>query len=637
MAKRAQFKRLVRLAVLLVLAFAGLGYRLVDLQVVQHARLSAQAAKATRSAVLLEARRGDILDANGNPLATTSYDKIVTICANPDLAGSNYLTIAKALAPVLVESEAKLALKLIPRPAETEDGKVLTNAPLQYVMIRRRAPIELWDRISAVMTNLALGPKDRPPTASEKRYFQAVRQKAVYRTKEPLRVYPNGQLAAHVIGYTSPEERRLANNSVTELVGYQGIEESFNEKLAGVCGWRISGVGRTDGKRREQVWMRQQNVEARDGYNVVLTIDSVIQAAVEAALLDAMKRHSPSSACAVVIRPSTGAILAMATLPTFDPAKPAEATRNRVISDRIEPGSTFKIVAASAALNEEVVKLTDRFHCENGVFWYGGRPLRDHDPYNWLTVEEIITKSSNIGTAKLALLLGNDRLYDYIHRYGFGVQTGLPLFAEVTGEVRPVEKWSKITIVQFPMGHGLTVTPLQMAMAMTAVANRGTLMRPMIVDRLEDRDGNIVAKYTPQSVRQVISEDAARQTVQALKTVVSKNGTAPKAALDHYNVAGKTGTAQKVENGRYVNKYYASFVGFFPADNPELCISVTLDEPQDHGYYGGQTAAPVFKQIAEKSARYLGIRPDRDPDEPPANPLATADNTQHVKLPVATQ
>lgn len=637
MAKRAQFQRLVWLALLLVLAFAGLGYRLVDLQVVQHPRLSVLAAKNTSTTFLLEPRRGDILDATGNPLAIATYDKVATICANPDLAGTNYLLIARTLAPILAESEAKLALKLMPRPVVTEDGKVLTNTPLQYVMLRKRVPIELWVKVHAAMTNLALGTPGRVQPLSETRYFQAVREKAVYRTREPLRVYPNGELAAHVLGFTNPEDRRVNDSSVTELVGYEGIEESFDEKLAGVRGWRVTGVGKSDGKRGEQVWMRQQNVEPRDGYNVVLTIDSVIQGAVEAALAEAMKTYAPSSACAVVIRPATGAILAMATRPTYDPAKPSSATRNRVITDRIEPGSTFKIVAASAALNEQLVKLTDIIDCEGGAFWYGGRRLRDDHPHTQLSVEGVITKSSNIGTAKLALMLGNDRLYNYIRQYGFGDKTGIPLLGEVAGGVKPPKEWSKITIVQFPMGHGLTVTPLQMAMAMAAVGNKGVLMRPMLVDRLEDRDGNIVAKYTPQRVRQVISEDAARQTVQALKTVVSKGGTAPKAALDHYTVAGKTGTALKVQNGVYVKKYYASFVGFFPADNPELCISVTLDEPHDNGYYGGLTAAPVFKQIAERSARYLGIRPDRDPDEPPANPLATADDTRPVKPPVVTQ
>jgi cell division protein FtsI/penicillin-binding protein 2 len=217
--------------------------------------------------------------------------------------------------------------------------------------------------------------------------------------------------------------------------------------------------------------------------------------------------------------------------------------------------------------------------------------------------------------------MGEHRLYEYLRSFGFGQRTGIPLPGELPAWVHPVSNWSKVTIAQIPMGHGLTTTRLQMAMAMSAIANKGLLMRPMLVHRLEDRSGNIVARYAPQTVRQVVSPEAAKAMTEALKTVVEKEGTAAKAALEHFTVAGKTGTANKVENGAYVKgKYFSSFIGFLPADNPEICISVTIDEPH-HGYYGGQTAAPIFKRIAELSANYLNIRPDKATDTLTNSPM----------------
>jgi cell division protein FtsI/penicillin-binding protein 2 len=243
-----------------------------------------------------------------------------------------------------------------------------------------------------------------------------------------------------------------------------------------------------------------------------------------------------------------------------------------------------------------------------------------------LTVERIITKSSNIGAAKIGIKLGEQRLYDYMRDFGFGTRTAIPVPGEVPGILHPVKKWSKVSIAQIPMGQGVAVTRLQMMMAMCAIANNGWLMRPMLVDRLEDNDHNVVARYTPQRVKQVISESAAKEMVKALKTVVSSEGTAPSAALEHYTVAGKTGTAQKAEHGVYVpGKYFSSFIGFFPADNPELCISVTMDEPKG-GHYGGETAAPVFHEIAERAANYLNIRPEDGEAPPPVGNGLPGDN-----------
>jgi cell division protein FtsI/penicillin-binding protein 2 len=302
-------------------------------------------------------------------------------------------------------------------------------------------------------------------------------------------------------------------------------------------------------------------------------------------------------------------------LPNYDPnqlSTISPETRDRCITDVMEPGSTFKIVVVSGALNEGIVNLNDPFYCEEGHFEYAGRTLHDHEPFGTLTTEGIITKSSNIGAAKIGIKLGEDRLFDYASDYGFGERTGVPLPGEVAGILHQVKDWSKISIAQIPMGHGVAVTRLQMALAMCALANHGWLMRPMLVKSLVDRSGNVVQQYSPQRVRQVVSEATDEEMIQALKTVVSPDGTAPGAAMKDYLVAGKTGTAQKIENGSYSSdKYMASFIGFFPADNPQVCISIVMDEPKE-GYYGGQVCGPVFREVAERCASYLNIPPDEN-------------------------
>jgi cell division protein FtsI/penicillin-binding protein 2 len=633
MAKRIQYRRLVWLGLLLCLAFAGLGYRLVDLQVLRHEELSAKAQQNTQREFLLEPRRGDILDAKGNLLATTVFVK--RICADPTLIGTNQVEVARVLAPLLQTNESRLVQLLTPVLRRSTNGGTLTNSYGRYVCLSKKVPVETWSRIRAAMTNLAIAVDEKSLSKAQRSFYQTLRQKAIFAQEEQMRVYPNQSLASHVLGYVNAVEKEVDDTPVEEIVGRDGIEHSFNTKLAGVRGWRLT---ETDRKQREVVTLREQDVEPQDGLNVVLTIDSVIQHIVETVLADAMEKHSPISISGIVVRPSTGEILAMATLPNYDPNDlnhtSIEALRNRVIADVAEPGSTFKIVVVSGALNDGTVSLTDTFDCEHGLWFYGGRRLRDHLPYGVLSVEQIITKSSNIGAAKIGVKMGENRLYEYIRNYGFGQNTGLPLQAEVRGIVHPVKEWSKVSIAQIPMGQGIAVTRLQMIMAMCALANKGCLMRPMLVDRLEDRDHTVVAQYTPQRVRQVVSESAVRLMVQALKTVTSPDGTAAKAALEHYTVAGKTGTAQKVENGAYVNKFFSSFIGFFPADKPELCISVTMDEPKQ-GHYGGVVAAPFFKQIAEAAANYLNIRPEDGESSPRLDPIAAPTDNAPVKTAAA--
>jgi cell division protein FtsI/penicillin-binding protein 2 len=625
-----QMRRLVLLGALLGAAFAGLCYRLVDLQVLRHADLNAKSQVFTHEESLLPPQRGDIVDIKGNLLATSV--PAWTVCADPWLIGNRQTEVARAIAPFLQLSETEIVKKINSRTIQNTQGQMTNQS--RYVLLKRKVPMESWQKIKVVMNNLSFGVDEKQLSGAERTFYRNLRQKGVYTDgpQDQLRIYPHHALASHVLGFVGASSVKINGELVEETTGKEGIEATFNSKLAGVRGWRITGKDR---RQREIVPMREQDVEPRDGLRVVLTIDSAIQHIVEAALAEGMEKHSPQSISGIVVRPRTGEILAMATLPNFDPnhldRSSVDARRNRIITDAPEPGSTFKIVVVSGALNDQLVRLTDMFDCENRRFWFAGRELHDHESHGLLSVENIITKSSNIGAAKIGIKMGQDRLFEYIQDFGFGSKTGIPLQGESGGIVHPVRNWSKVSIAQLPMGQGIAATRLQMIMAMGAIANRGWLMRPMLVDRLEDNHRKVVAKYTPQTVRQVVSESTAKLMTKALKTVVSPEGTAPKAALEHYTVAGKTGTAQKAENRIYApGKYFSSFLGFFPADDPELVISVMLDEPdiRKGSYYGGLTAAPIFKQIAERTASYLNIRPE-DNQENVANPLAaTGENKQ---------
>ena len=607
---------------LLGLAFGGLGYRLVDLQVLRHDELAALAQQNTGFEFFREPRRGSILDAHGNLLATSIFVK--TVCADPVLIGNQRATVARTLAPLLQMSEADLYQRLLPRVRQTEPGETVTN---RYVVLRHKVRDETWQQIQTAMNRLSFGPDEAGLSRGQRLFLRNLRTHAIFASPvdDQLRVYPNGSLAAHVLGFVSSDELSVDGQAVMETSGRDGIEMSLNSALSGVPGWRVTEMDR---RRQELVALRDQDVTPRDGYNVVLTIDGVIQHIVESALTNAMEKHTPISITGIVLRPQTGEILAMATLPDFDPNNPgvasADSRRDRVISDIMEPGSTFKIVVVSGALNEGVVQLTDTFDCDHGHFAYAGRVLHDHEPFDLLTTEGIITKSSNIGAAKIGIRLGEDRLYDYAWDFGFGQRTGIPLPGEVAGILHPVNDWSKVSIAQIPMGQGVAVTRLQMVMAMCAIANGGRLMQPMLVSRLLDRNGNMVAQYAPQVIRQVISPATDQFMVEALKTVVSPEGTAPDAALKDYVVAGKTGTAQKAGPGGYLpGKYFASFIGFFPADNPQLCIAVVMDDPKE-GYYGGQVCGPIFREIAGRCASYLNIPPDEVSPGPDSPPLVAA-------------
>jgi cell division protein FtsI/penicillin-binding protein 2 len=607
MTNKQQIRRALLLLAFLSSAFVGLGYRLVDLQVFRHDELSAKAEQNTQHEFWQAPRRGDILDANGNILATSVAVK--TICADPSLIGSFQPLVAHAIAPLLNLNEADLAQRLTPHLVREANGEISTNG-LHYVRLAKNVSDETWQQVTAAMTNLTFGVDEKKLPRSQKEFLRNLRNYAVFSEPDQMRIYPNGSLASQVIGFPAAEEEKISGRLVTQIVGRDGVELALQKQLSGVAGWKVT---ETDRAQHELVAMRDEDVHPRDGLNVVLTIDSVVQHIVETALADALQKHTPRSITGIVMRPRTGEILAMVSLPNYDPNQPntiTPETRNRVITDVNEPGSTFKIVVVSGALNSGIVHLTDPVFCENGHFAFAGRVLHDHESLGNETVKSVITKSSNIGAAKIGIKLGEQGLYDYAWDYGFGQRTGIPLPGEARGFLYPVKQWSKVSIAQIPMGHGVAVTRLQMIYAMAAIANHGWLMRPMIVSQLQERDGSVVQRYDPERVRQVIGEKADLDMIEALKTVPTKDGTAPDAAMKDYVVAGKTGTAQKAENGSYApGKYVSSFIGFFPADNPELCISVVMDEPKE-GYYGGKICGPVFRDIAERCASYLNIPPD---------------------------
>jgi len=607
MTNKQQIRRALLLLAFLSLAFGGLCYRLVDLQVLRHDELSAAGEKNTQREFWQAPRRGDILDVNGNILATSIPVK--TICADPSLMGNFQPLIAHAIAPLLNLNEADLTKRLTPYLTRNAKGEVVTNN-LHYVRLAKNISDETWQQVAAAMTNLTFGVDVKKLPRAQKEFIRNLKNYSVFSEPDQMRVYPNGSLASQVIGFPASEEQKISGRIVTQIAGRDGAELAMNKQLSGVAGWKVT---ETDRAQHELVAMRDEDVHPRDGLNVVLTIDSVVQHIVETALADALKKHTPRSITGIVMRPKTGEILAMASLPNYDPNQPntiTPETRNRVITDVVEPGSTFKIVVVSGALNNGIVSLNTPVYCENGAFAFAGRVLHDHERLGNETVKSVITKSSNIGAAKIGIQLGADNLYSYAWNYGFGQRTGIPLPGEARGFLYPVKDWSKVSIAQIPMGHGVAVTRLQMLYAMASIANDGWLMRPMIVKQLQERDGSVVQRYAPERVRKIIGEQADLDMITALKTVPTKDGTAPDAAMKNYVVAGKTGTAQKAENGAYASgKYISSFIGFFPADDPQICISVVMDEPKE-GYYGGKVCGPVFREIAERCASYLNIPPD---------------------------
>ncbi len=449
----------------------------------------------------------------------------------------------------------------------------------------------LRERLSRKKSFVWLARKITPAQSQE---IKKLKLKFLGFIKESKRCYPNGYLASHVIGFAGMDN-----------AGLEGIELYYDKYLKGEPGWAMM----LRDARQQKIDISEKMVSPKNGYDVVLTTDEVIQYIAERELDKAFNSFRARAASIVVMDPHTGAILALANRPTYDlneyEAVSKDLRRNRALCDLFEPGSVFKIVTASAALQENKVSEDDRFFCENGSYNIAGHLLHDHRPHGWLTFREVIDQSSNIGTSKVAQVLGKDALYKYIRLFGFGSKLGIDLPGEIPGMTKEPRFWSKLSIATVPMGQEVAVTALQLASAISVIANGGQLMRPYIVREIRDQYSEPIKEFSPKLIRKVISLETAQRVNKILVGVVEE-GTGRLAKIDGITAAGKTGTAQKLEpNGTYSHtKFMASFIGFAPAEDPAIVIAVIVDEPHPY-YFGGVVAAPVFKNVAEDVLKYL--------------------------------
>jgi cell division protein FtsI (penicillin-binding protein 3)/stage V sporulation protein D (sporulation-specific penicillin-binding protein) len=552
-----------------VALFSIFSFRLVYLQMIKHDEYAGMAAEKHVYKQSIYAERGTILDANNEVLAHNVPVQTV---------------VADATRLVDIDATVRLVSSELKIPAGELSQKF--HGDRRYIVVKREVP----DAIAAQL----------------KQKLAAQKLRGIYFEHDSTRIYPNGSMLCHVIGFTDFDHH-----------GIQGVESSMDEYLRGQDGYRYI---EHDPSGREIVLYRGQERVPRNGYQVHLTIDLNLQNIVENEIDAAMRQFRPKKATIILLRPQTGEVLAMANRPNFDLNERADAKdeekKNRAVIDMMEPGSTFKIVAVAAALNEHKVQPDSTIFCENGVFAYGGSKLHDHKHYGDLSALDILVKSSNIGAAKLAMLIGEQKFYEYIRRFGFGERTGIELPGEINGLIRPPQAWSKISITRMPMGHEVGVTPLQMTVAMAAIANGGKLMTPRIVKSITGDDGKVVSSLTPIELRQVVSPQTARQIGNALRGVVSDRGTAAAAAVPGFTIAGKTGTAEKVDpkGGYERDRFVVSFAGYLPADHPEFVGLVVLDDAQTTPElnYGGLVAGPIFARIAEKAARYLDLAPHEE-------------------------
>ncbi len=538
------------------LLFIFLG-RLFFIQFFRSSFLSNLAAKQHNYYIELEPQRGTIYDRNRKPVAV------------------NVASFSLYAVPAEVKDKRRVIHKLHELIGlEEEFVAERLSRDKQFVWLARKLDWKEMEKIQALdISGLAF-------------------------IKESRRSYPNSKLASQLIGFAG-----LDND------GLDGLEKYYDVYLKGVSGWTF--VLR-DAKRRGLA-LSEAIEPPLDGYSLVLTIDQVVQYIAEREIDKVFKKYHAKGATIVVLDIKTGEILAMASRPTYDlnePSRyPMESRRNRAVTDFFEPGSVFKIVAATAALDGPDFNLKSRVFCENGQYRIFGHTLHDVHPYGWLSFKDVIVQSSNIGTTKIAQKIGPERVYRYAQRFGFGVSTETGLPGEVGGILKPVSVWSKSSIAAVPIGQEVCVTALQLACAVASIANDGIYMQPYILSAVIDKRGEVIKNFCPQAERRVMSTNTSKKMREILEEVVER-GTGKLAQSKEFKFAGKTGTAQKVEsNGTYSHtKFMASFIGYAPVDQPEIAIVVTVDEPRPY-YYGGVVSAPVFKAVAEDVLRYrqLGL------------------------------
>jgi cell division protein FtsI (penicillin-binding protein 3) len=546
-------------AACLALAFLGLLGRLGYLQVWKHEEYARLAENQHAKTVPLRAKRGPIVDRTGQALAVSSR------------AETLYVTPAK------VEDPARLAARLAPILGEPprEVARRLTVAK-KFAPVRRRL------------------------TPDMARAVRELKDPALALVEDSLRLYPNRELAAQLVGFEGADGKGLA-----------GIEQVWDAHLAGVEG---RAVVERDALGREVTGAPIVIKPSVAGQGIMLTIDATIQYLAEKEVDAAWRRTRAKAAMAVAMDPRTGEILAMAIRPTYNPNAFASATdddrRARAVTDPFEPGSTFKVIMAASALEEGVIRPTDRVFGENGAIKVANATIHDWKRYGWLTFAEVLQNSSNVGSIKVGLQLGKERYYRYMTGFGFGSPTSLGLPGESRGQLRAPAQWSGLSLATMSIGQEVSVTAVQMVAAFSAVANGGRLMQPQIVRAVLDAQGRELRGFEPRTVRQVIGPDTARTLTEMMVNVVA-NGTGRHAAIVGYDVAGKTGTAQKMDPA---TKRYSrapgvlSFVGFVPADDPRLAMIVLLDEPKTEKW-GSEAAAPMFAAIGREALRYLNVPP----------------------------
>ncbi len=546
--------------VLLLLLLCGFGvvlFRLVTLQVLQAAELSLKADRQHQKRVSLEGARGSIVDRHGKILAMNV--EVPSVFGVPN-ALENRVQTARQLSPILHVRTDELERKLrqdrsfvwLARKVDPEQGRRLDHLSL--------------DGIGVVM--------------------------------EGRRFYPKGPLLAHVLGFSGMDGE-----------GLEGVEHRYESYLRGE---KRMMVLQRDGKGRTVFPKGMTEQSPTPGHSLTLTIDEVIQYIVERELEDAVGRARAKSGTMIVLDPKTGSVLAMAVSPRFDPNAVSALTpdrwRNRALTDAYEPGSTMKAMMAAAAIEERVIKPNSMVFGEHGRMTVANTVIHDHERLGWVSFAQVIQKSSNIGAAKTGMALGEQRLYRYLQAFGFGQRTEIDLPGEGAGLFRTPKDWGRRSVASISMGQEIGVTPLQMVSAVAAIANDGVLMKPYVVSEIRDADDHILRQVPPQIKRRVISTETARSVTKILEGVVT-DGTGTKAAIPGFQVAGKTGTAQKIDprTGAYsATRVVASFAGYVPADMPQLAMLVVIDEPQGDTS-GGSVAAPVFSRVGEQVLSYLGV------------------------------
>lgn len=560
--------RLATIALLTTGILAGLGVRLAFLHLGPNEHLAARVVQMRHTERTIPAERGRILDRRGNTLAMDLPVRDVWVDPKVIQEDGHGNFIAAHLARIL-QLDPAMVLSRIDR-----EGR-------RYEPIKRRVHHDVAEEI------------------------ERLRFRGVHYAEGLTRYYAQGSLMAHVVGFSN-----------FEGVGSAGIEQSLNTSLRGIPGLRVS---ERDGRRDELYSRRSLDIPPRSGNDVHLTLDQSLQYIMEDALDRGLEEYGGVAAWAILMRVRTGEILAMASRPAFDlndfRASTGEERRNRAISYNYEPGSTFKVQTIAAAFNEGLISPDNIIDCEQGRWRHRGRPLRDYSPHGRLTVADVLQKSSNIGAAKITLMLPEEKLETYLRDFGIGRPAGIDLPGEEGGILAPHSRWSGLSVSRIAMGHEVAVTALQQLNAVNAIANEGRLMRPYVIERITDHKGRVVRRGAPEVLSQPIRPDTARLMTRLMERVTEPEGTGRAAALEGYRVAGKTGTAQKPVAGGYSDRLnIASFVGFLPAENPEISMVVVVDEPVSPRT-GGGVAAPIFKEIAQQAVRYLNIPETEDTEQ----------------------